>query len=457
MAGKTRVLVTNQLHFLGHEQVAQILVMEGGRIVERGRQSELESDPESRYSKMLASTGHSKAEKAEEEAIVLAQEEHARQRSASSVSSGDAAAEKQEGAGADKARLTRDEGKREGAVTMSTFRFYFQHLGGGHVFALMVLSCWLFNLSEVGSDFYMALYQDGVIESEDTWALTVWICVAVAGGLATLFSRLLWVGLTMKACGAIHSSLVRRVLHCPTSFFDRTPSGRIMNRLGEDQMLVDWTAALVLEVLCICSWQSVDMLAIVIFARPLCAPIVAAMACLFLAMREVHRRASRETIRWWMITKSPMFHNIEETLSGASTIYAFGREGYFFRKFQGALHLNLQWLMARNVCIYIYICICVYIYICISLSLYIYIYIMILMIIKLIMIIIIVIIILIIMTIMMIIIIVIIMMMMMMMIIILILIMIIMIIMILIIRIHIDSNNDITIVIIVIITIVVII
>jgi ABC-type multidrug transport system fused ATPase/permease subunit len=50
-----------------------------------------------------------------------------------------------------------------------------------------------------------------------------------------------------------------------------------------------------------------------------------------------------------MITKSPVFSIFEETLSGSSTIYAFGRENVFFKRFEDALCTNLQWMLSKEV------------------------------------------------------------------------------------------------------------
>lgn len=88
------------------------------------------------------------------------------------------------------------------------------------------------------------------------------------------------------------------------------------------------------------------MLAIV--GRPLVAPFIAVFICVFLSVREVHRRTFRETVRWLMVTKSPVFTCFEEFLAGASTIFAFGCEEYYFARFEAALQTNVEWLMLKD-------------------------------------------------------------------------------------------------------------
>merc|ERR1719161_1119154 len=57
LAGTTRLLITNQLHFLNHAAVSNIVVMEKGCIVEQGRFDTLRANSESHFSKMLKSAG----------------------------------------------------------------------------------------------------------------------------------------------------------------------------------------------------------------------------------------------------------------------------------------------------------------------------------------------------------------------------------------------------------------
>ena len=39
-----------------------------------------------------------------------------------------------------------------------------------------------------------------------------------------------------------------KILSCPAQYFDSTPTGRVLNRQGEDQMLMDFSLPLQLEV-----------------------------------------------------------------------------------------------------------------------------------------------------------------------------------------------------------------
>eukprot|EP00746_Dinoflagellata_sp_MGD_P144534 gnl/MRDRNA2_/MRDRNA2_77248_c0_seq2.p1 gnl/MRDRNA2_/MRDRNA2_77248_c0~~gnl/MRDRNA2_/MRDRNA2_77248_c0_seq2.p1 ORF type:complete len:607 (-),score=109.67 gnl/MRDRNA2_/MRDRNA2_77248_c0_seq2:409-2118(-) len=87
---------------------------------------------------------------------------------------------------------------------------------------------------------------------------------------------------------------------------------------------------------------------VAILARPLIAPFLLVLMIFLFISREVHRRTYRQVIRWWMVSKSPVFNIFEEILTGTTTIFAFGREKYFLTRFDKALRSSLEWLMARD-------------------------------------------------------------------------------------------------------------
>ncbi|CAE8691957.1 unnamed protein product [Polarella glacialis] len=335
LAGTTRLLVTNQLHFLSHANVARVIVMKAGELVEQGTFAELAAQPSSNFSKMVSSVGGSQKQK-DESKVEQKAPEKAVEAKIKVVNTGNG-------------ELVKKENKREGVVTWATFQFWFAALGGIRVFLMLAMFSWMFHLAELAPDIFLVGWQMDFFTQETSWYFGIWVGISLFGFGMLIFSRFSWVYFTLKASRKIQSSMLRRVMHCPMGFFDTTPSGRIINRLGEDQMQIDFTLPLNFEVLCISSWQVVDQLAVGISCRPWVGVFVLVFGVLFMLMREIYRRTSREMIRWWMVTKSPVFNIFEETLSGSTTIFAFQREDYFGERFEKALQVNMEWLMSRDV------------------------------------------------------------------------------------------------------------
>lgn len=346
----SRLLVTNQLHFLSHPDVAQVLVLSDGRVAEQGTFNELISDSGSLLCKMAANLGDVQwnSQPDSDMAAPETAREDIDSQPVAKANDGDVdvtCSKKTLALG----RLTQAEHKEEGAISMGTILFFVRNMGGYHLFAMCVASSWLVHCTEISLDMFLAAWQDNLLSRSSEFYLCTWLAVAASGVLVIIASRISWVICGLHASNVLHSELLGKIMHCPTAFFDRTPSGRIMNRLGEDQAVVDWLAPLSLEVLFVCGWRVFNIVLLSIFVRPFVAVVVVPCVPAFMALREVHRRVTRETLRWWMLTKSPVFHIFEETLSGSSTIYAFGREAVFFKRFEDALCINLQWMLSKEV------------------------------------------------------------------------------------------------------------
>eukprot|EP00927_Polykrikos_kofoidii_P068562 TRINITY_DN6390_c0_g1_i2.p1 TRINITY_DN6390_c0_g1~~TRINITY_DN6390_c0_g1_i2.p1 ORF type:complete len:771 (-),score=108.12 TRINITY_DN6390_c0_g1_i2:75-2069(-) len=310
--------------------------MEDGRCVEHGTFKTLSMNESSYFAKMLTSVGGVKT--GQETGSKVDSPVDMTRTAVQGVASDQI----------DKAKLSTVEAKAEGAVTWKTLNFYFVALGGTHRFALLFLSSWLFHLAEVIPDSFLVLWQEDVLELPTRTYLGAWVGLSLCCFLSIVVTRMLWVLLTTKAARNIHQSVLHRLMHCPLGFFDKTPSGRIMNRLGEDQMLIDYLTPFTLEVLIITVWQVFDQICLTIIARPWVAPFAVAFLLLFACIREAHRRTTRELIRWWLVSKSPLFCMFEEMLSGTVTIHAFGREDEFVLRFQDALKTNLEWLFSKD-------------------------------------------------------------------------------------------------------------
>eukprot|EP00928_Gymnodinium_smaydae_P041463 TRINITY_DN2805_c0_g2_i1.p1 TRINITY_DN2805_c0_g2~~TRINITY_DN2805_c0_g2_i1.p1 ORF type:complete len:1130 (-),score=112.85 TRINITY_DN2805_c0_g2_i1:510-3863(-) len=340
--GTTRLLVTNQLQFLDHTEVSRVLVLSNGEIAEQGKYQELVGNENSLLAGMaralgdVRKNGQSTAESTEPSVTLKTQGDQ-------NNGGSDEQSESTKKQGGEVETLTQKEHKNEGAVSLRTVLYFVRNMGSCSVSLLCFVGAWLIHFCEIILDMFLATWQDDLLEVSSSFYLYTWLAIVVLSVTMVTLVRILWVYSTLRASSRLHSNMLSRIMHCPTSFFDRTPSGRIMNRLGEDQAVVDWMAPLSLEVLALCLARAFDTLALSIFAKPVILAVAVPCSLLFGALREVHRRVTRETMRWWMLTKSPVFHVFEETMFGKSTIYAFGRESYFFSRFEKALQANMRW------------------------------------------------------------------------------------------------------------------
>ncbi|KAF9207542.1 Multidrug resistance-associated protein 1 [Haplosporangium sp. Z 27] len=149
-----------------------------------------------------------------------------------------------------------------------------------------------------------------------TCILLYWITFAVAG---------------IRASEHLHRTMITRIMRLPSSFFDTTPTGRIINRFSSDMLAIDdrviWKISDV-------TLQATILLASLIVVAATTPIFLLASPIVFLAyyvIQKYYLHASRPTKRAFQITKSPIFQHLQETLNGVSTIRAMGLQDRFIQ------------------------------------------------------------------------------------------------------------------------------
>ena len=119
-------------------------------------------------------------------------------------------------------------------------------------------------------------------------------------------------------------SLVTQVLRFPVSFFDTTPTGRILNRFAHDVDQVDTQISQALEQQM--EWSLRAAIALMLVCSILPSIIVFMLPVLWSLNKvgQLFRFTSREVRRLDSTTRSPIYAHFSETLSGLSTIRTFG-------------------------------------------------------------------------------------------------------------------------------------
>jgi len=130
---------------------------------------------------------------------------------------------------------------------------------------------------------------------------------------------------TLNASKILHKKMLTRVMMSPMSFFDTTPLGRIVNRFAKDVDVCDATLPGNLR-----SWLStfanfVGTIATIMTVVPLFILVILPVAFVFFFVQKFYVSTSRQLKRLESISRSPIYSHFGETITGSSTIRAFGR------------------------------------------------------------------------------------------------------------------------------------
>lgn len=174
----------------------------------------------------------------------------------------------------------------------------------------------VFSNDEVNSGYYLGVYA----------------LLGLVFMLITLLREGILFGGSLTASRRIHTQLMERVARARFRFFDSTPLGQIMNRFSKDIEAVDQEIAPVAVgvVHCLASIITIVILISVITPGFLIAGIF--ISILYFLIGKFYINSSRDLKRLESVQRSPLYQQFGETLSGMTTIRAYGDERRFIRE-----------------------------------------------------------------------------------------------------------------------------
>ncbi|CAD0109869.1 unnamed protein product [Aureobasidium uvarum] len=176
------------------------------------------------------------------------------------------------------------------------------------------------------------------IRSENSNGVDVSYYLAVYGILGLVYMLItvtregvLFYG-SLVASKRIHRKLMESVTHAKFRFFDSTPLGQIMNRFSKDVEAIDQEIAPVAVgvVHCMASIITTVILISVITPRFLIAGVF--ISVLYFMIGAFYINAARDLKRLESVQRSPLYQQFGETLTGMTTIRAYGDERRFIRE-----------------------------------------------------------------------------------------------------------------------------
>ncbi|KAJ8516868.1 hypothetical protein ONZ45_g5873 [Pleurotus djamor] len=207
------------------------------------------------------------------------------------------------------------------AATKSGFVFYIiavllQQLLS--VFANLTLRSWGEHNRQTGSNegmFKFLLFYGGFSLSS-----------TLLGGLAAVLMLVLC---TIKSAHKLHDSMLYSVLRAPLSFFELTPTGRVLNLFSRDTYVVDQILGRMITNLCRTSAVCLSIVIVIGVSFPPFLLAVLPLGWFYSRVMTYYLATSRELKRLDAVSKSPIFAWFSESLAGADTIRAFLQQEIF--------------------------------------------------------------------------------------------------------------------------------
>ncbi|XP_075224809.1 multidrug-Resistance like Protein 1 isoform X1 [Lycorma delicatula] len=362
LRNKTRVLVTHSITYL--PEVDQILVLNGGQISEHGTYKDL-LDKKGAFSEFLMQYLQEIDESDEEQPVLEELKQHlignnadgnlkrgmSRQRSSESSSSS-TSLQRQKSVENSIIKLNADklietEKAETGSVKWSVYKHYLNSIGLFLSVATIILNV-IFQGFSIGSNLWLSAWSSDTslnnASNIDTSKRDLYLGVYAGLGVGQVATVLLgtlaiFVG-TLNAASSLHYQITNNIMRVPMSFFDVTPSGRILNRFSKDVDTLDSVLPMVIRGWLSCFLTVLSTLVVISFTTPVFIIVIIPVGILYYFIQRFYVASSRQLKRLESVSRSPIYSHFGESVTGAHVIRAYGVQKRFISESEQKVDLN---------------------------------------------------------------------------------------------------------------------
>lgn len=242
---KTVLYVTHQVEFLPAADL--ILVMQNGRVMQAGKFEELlkqnigfevlvgaHNDALESILSIEKSSRNIKEDSKDDDTSLVAESLQAQCDSEHNISTENKKKE---------AKLVQDEETEKGVIGREVYLAYLRTVKGGLLVPIIILAQSCFQMLQIASNYWMAWTAPPTAESKPKFGmdriLLVYALLAAGSSLCVLARTILVAIGGLSTAEIFFSRMLCSIFRAPMSFFDSTPTGRILNRVSHKNQIQD--------------------------------------------------------------------------------------------------------------------------------------------------------------------------------------------------------------------------
>ncbi|GAA6034025.1 hypothetical protein JCM8097_000654 [Rhodosporidiobolus ruineniae] len=160
--------------------------------------------------------------------------------------------------------------------------------------------------------------------------LVGYLIICLLNLLVTILSVLSAFQGSFRASRELFNQMLRRIVYAPFRYFDKTPTGRILNRFAQDMTTIDGSLVDSFRI----TFTHLSSFVVnvgVMVVSPQFIPPAAVIVFLYYRYASMFIKTSRDLRRLESNARSPIFSKFGETLNGIVTTRAFGAERRFLK------------------------------------------------------------------------------------------------------------------------------
>ncbi|KAI4254372.1 MAG: hypothetical protein LQ352_003132 [Teloschistes flavicans] len=163
-----------------------------------------------------------------------------------------------------------------------------------------------------------------------------------SAGLAVIQTLILWIFCSIEASRKLHERMAYAIFRSPMSFFETTPTGRILNRFSSDIYRVDEVLARTFNMLFVNTARAIYTLVLIAASTPVFVALIFPLGAVYFYIQRYYLRTSRELKRLDSISRSPIYAHFQESLGGMTTIRAYRQQDRFALENEWRVDENLR-------------------------------------------------------------------------------------------------------------------
>ena len=179
--------------------------------------------------------------------------------------------------------------------------------------------------------------------------------------ITTLLVNFLRIGyffqIALQGADHLHNNMLAALLHTSIQFFETNPSGRILNRAGKDQQIIDEVLPRILLESLISLLMSLGSIVIICFVNAYVLLLFIALIPVIYFLCQFYLRSCHQLKQLENTTRSPIYDLFSSSLDGLTTIRAFNAKDSFIPLLADRIDTNtrayismhgaMQWLAIR--------------------------------------------------------------------------------------------------------------
>ncbi|XP_071638104.1 multidrug resistance-associated protein 1 isoform X1 [Temnothorax longispinosus] len=243
-------------------------------------------------------------------------------------------------------KLIEIEKAETGSVKWKVYSHYLKSIGWFLSISTIVMNA-VFQSFSIGSSVWLSVWSnDNSVRNDtlDTAKRDMYLGVYGALGFGqgvTVFAMALFLAKgTVVASRRIFESTLQLVLHNPMSFFDRTPTGRILSRLGKDIDVIDNILPVILRTWITCLFSVIATLVVISYSTPIFVVVILPIGAIYYFIQRFYVATSRQLKRLESVSRSPIYSHFSESVTGAQIIRAYGVQEQFIHESENKVDFN---------------------------------------------------------------------------------------------------------------------